>query len=103
MYPHGRSLVKKYDNRPFVIIGVNSDQDRAKLKERIQEENITWRSFWAGSTGGPIPKRWNVTGWPTIYVLDAKGIIRAKNVRGPQLDTWIEKLVQEAEAAETKQ
>ncbi|MHC4409877.1 MAG: TlpA family protein disulfide reductase, partial [Planctomycetota bacterium] len=80
MYPHERSLVKKYQDRPFTIIGVNSDRDREKLKTRIKEENITWRSFYAGSTGGAIPTKWNVSGWPTIYVIDAKGIIRAKNV-----------------------
>jgi len=97
MYPHERSLVKKYEGRPFVIIGVNSDRDREKLKERMAEENITWRSFWAGSTQGAIPTKWNVSGWPTIYVIDAEGIIRAKNVRGKQLEEWIEKLVTEAE------
>ena len=102
MYPHERSLVQKLKDRPFAIIGVNSDPDREKLKKRIKEENITWRSFYAGSTRGPIPTRWNVSGWPTIYVLDHKGVIRAKNVRGPQLEEWIEKLVKAAEDAKTE-
>ena len=102
MYPHERSLMQTYKNRPFTIIGVNSDRDREKLKQRIKEENITWRSFYAGSTRGPIPKRWNVSGWPTIYVLDHKGVIRAKGVRGPQLEEWIEKLVKIAEDAKTE-
>jgi hypothetical protein len=101
MYPHERSLVKNFEGRPFAIIGVNSDRDREKLQQRMKEENITWRSFWAGSTGGEIPAKWNVSGWPTIYVIDAEGIIRAKNVRGPKLEEWIEKLVEEAEAPQT--
>ena len=99
MYPHERSLVKKFEGRPFAIIGVNSDQDREKLKQRMQAEYITWRSFWAGSTSGAIPTKWNVSGWPTIYVIDAEGVIRAKNVRGPELEKWLEKLVEEAEGA----
>ena len=33
MYPHERSLVKRMANRPFALIGVNSDRDREKLKE----------------------------------------------------------------------
>ena len=86
MYPHERSLVEKFKNRPFTIIGVNSDRDREKLKARMAEEKITWRSFFAGSTGGAIPKRWNVSGWPTLYVIDAKGVIRAKNVRGAKME-----------------
>jgi len=101
MYPHERSLVEKYKDRPFAIVGVNSDRDKEKLKQRMTEEKITWRSFWAGSTSGEIPTRWNVSGWPTIYVIDATGTIRAKNVRGAQLEEWIEKLVTEAEKTRT--
>ena len=98
MYPHERSLVKKFENRPFAIIGVNSDQDREKLKARIKEENITWRSFYAGSTSGEIPQRWNVTGWPTLYIIDAAGVIRAKGLRGERMEAKIDELVAEAEA-----
>ena len=102
MYPHERSLVKELAGKPFALIGVNSDKDKEKLKKRIEEENITWRSFWNGpeGTGGPISSRWNVRGWPTIYVLDHKGVIRYKNVRGKALDAAIKKLVAEAEAAQ---
>src|SRR5690606_1619363 len=99
MYPHERSLVKTYADRPFALIGVNSDPDREALKARIAEEKITWRSFWDGSTSGPIATAWNVNGWPTIYVLDHEGVIRFKNVRGDSLDEAIATLVAEAEAA----
>ena len=84
MYPHERSLVKKLADKPFALIGVNSDKDLDKLKPRLEEENITWRSFWNGPDGtqGNIAERWNVQSWPTIYVLDTEGVIRFKNVRG---------------------
>ena len=102
MYPHERSLVKKMENKPFALIGVNSDPDREALKEVLKKENITWRSFWNGKegTGGPISSKWNVSGWPTLYVLDHKGIIRHKWAGSPAgnvLDEAIEKLVKEAE------
>ena len=64
----------------------------------LKEEKITWRSFFAGSTRGPIPTRWNVSGWPTIYIIDAKGVIRAKNLRGEPLEAKLDELVAEAEA-----
>jgi hypothetical protein len=96
MYPHERSLVKQLADKPFVILGVNSDRDRDKLKTVMADENITWRSWFdGGSTGGPIASEWNVTGWPTIYLLDAQGVIRQKNVRGPSLDRAIEELLAE--------
>ena len=82
MYPHERSLVKEMKDRPFALIGVNSDADKEKLRPRMKEENITWRSFWNGleGTSGPISAEWNVTGWPTLYVIDHNGVIRAKSV-----------------------
>jgi len=96
MYPHERSLVEKYKDQPFAIVGINSDRDRDKLKELMEKENITWKSFFdGGGTGGPIASAWNVSGWPTIYVLDAEGRIRFKDVRGPELDAAIEELMGE--------
>jgi hypothetical protein len=96
MYPHERSLVKQLSNEKFALIGVNSDDDREVLKEVLKEKNITWRSFWnGGSTSGPISTRWNVRGWPTIYVLDNEGVIRYRDIRGPDLDKALETLLAE--------
>ena len=98
MYPHERSLVKKMSDRPFALLGVNSDEDLDALKERMVEENITWRSWRnGGSTSGPISSKWNVSGWPTIYVIDHEGIIRHKNLRGEELDAALEVLIAKAE------
>jgi hypothetical protein len=101
MYPHERSLVQRLQNRPFALLGVNSDADLEKLKPRLAEEKITWRSFWNGpkGTSGPISTKWNVRGWPTIYVLDHKGVIRFKNVRGEKMDEAVDALLAELEAA----
>jgi len=97
MYPHERSLVKKMENKPFAVLGINSDP-RDHLKETLKKENMTWRSWWdGGDTNGPIARAWNVNSWPTIYVLDAKGVIRFKNVRGEEMDKAVEKLLGEME------
>jgi hypothetical protein len=104
MYPHERSLVKTLADKPFALLGVNSDTDKVALKKTLKEENISWRSFWNGpdGTGGPISKAWNVRGWPTMYLIDHKGVIRYKYLGSPGekvLDKAIEKLVEEAEKA----
>lgn len=96
MYPHERSLVEKLADKPFALIGVNSDDDRETVRSVVKEKNLTWRSFWnGGSTRGPISTEWRVTSWPTIYLLDAEGRIRYKNVRGADLDRAIETLLAE--------
>jgi hypothetical protein len=98
MYPHERSLVKKLEGKPFVILGINSDADREALKKVLAEEHLTWRSWWdGGSTEGPIATTWNVRGWPTTYVLDGKGVIRYKNVRDAELEKAVDTLLKEGE------
>jgi hypothetical protein len=95
MYPHERSLVKRMQKKPFALVGVNSDQDLDQLKKRMKEENITWPSWAEKKTGGPIATAWNVSAWPTIYVLDAKGVIRYKGPRGKSLDNAVDSLMKE--------
>jgi hypothetical protein len=103
MYPHERSLVKRLENRPFALIGINSDKDREELKPILEKEKITWRSFWnGGSTGGPISSAWKVRGWPTIYVLDGSGTIRARDVRGEAMDRVVDTLLAELESSKKK-
>ena len=46
-------------------------------------------------TDGPISKTWNVRSWPTIYVLDAKGVIRFKGVHDKKLDEAVDQLLKE--------
>ena len=97
MYPHERSLVRHLADKPFAIIGVNSDDELDEIREVVKKKNITWRSFWNGEEGtqGPISKAWKVTGWPTTYLIDKEGVIRYTNVRGDALDRAIETLMDE--------
>ncbi|MFK7766217.1 MAG: TlpA family protein disulfide reductase [Mariniblastus sp.] len=97
MYPHERSLVKKLADKPFAIIGVNSDGDLDEIRKITKAKNISWRSFWNGPNGasGPISTQWNVSSWPTLYLIDAEGKIRFKNLHGAEMDDAITKLMAE--------
>jgi peroxiredoxin len=95
MYPHERSLVKRLEGKPFALLGINSDP-KDRLRQAMKKENITWRSWWdGGDTDGPISTAWNVKGWPTTYVLDAKGVIRYRDVREEQMDKAVDALLKE--------
>jgi hypothetical protein len=95
MYPHERSLVQRLEGRPFALVGVNSDKDLGELHAAMAKEQITWPSWFdGGGTGGPIASLYQVTSWPTIYVLDPKGVIRFKDVRGEALDKAVDGLLE---------
>jgi len=85
MVPDERKLVESMQEKPFAMLGVNSDADRQKVKVTEKKEKITWPSFWDGATSGPIAKTWNVHSWPTIYVVDRGGVIRHRDLYGQAL------------------
>jgi peroxiredoxin len=98
MVPAEKELVERMKVRPFVMIGVNGDDDRQQAKSVAAKQGINWRSFWDGGQHGGIALKWGVQSWPTSYLIDTKGVIREANLRGPDLDKAVESLVKETEA-----
>jgi hypothetical protein len=89
--------VERYQGRPFAFLGINSDDDPKMVKTFMAREGLPWRSWWDQGAQGPIAKRYRVSGWPTLYVLDADGVIRYVQVRGRSLDNAVDTLVRQAE------
>ena len=98
MLPHEKTLVQRLKDQPFALIGINSDGDADKVKTILKEQEITWRQAIDGSTSGPWATKWGVQGWPTIYVLDHKGVIRFKDVREEEMDKAVDQLLEELRA-----
>ncbi|SRR5258706_7164423 len=101
MFPHERSLVERLKNEPFVLIGINTDESKEKYREQAKTNGVTWRSAMDGTTSGPICTKWGVEGFPTLYLIDAKGVIRQCWVGSPgdeTIDKEIDKLVADAKA-----
>ncbi len=99
MIPHEKALVKRLEKEPFALIGINSDGSVEKLREILKTREINWRQAVDESTEGPLATRWNVSGWPTIYVIDAKGVIRYRDFREAQLDQAVDTLLAELKQA----
>ena len=95
--PSERSLAESYKDRPFALIGVNTDAPADDLAQRTKERKITWRSFADGGPTGPITKAWGVDAFPTTYLIDHEGIVRGVDLAGDELKTEIDKLLVEAE------
>ena len=100
MFPHERSLVQRYQGRPFAFLGINNDQDRDTAKQVVAREGINWRSWWdGGETGSPIANNCGVKRWPSIFVLDGNGIVRYAQISAHQLEQAIETLLRETESS----
>jgi Tat protein secretion system quality control protein TatD with DNase activity len=89
-------MVKKWDGKPFTLISVSCDEELETLKDFLQETEMPWVHWWAGKQG-EFSKAMNIRFYPTIYVIDAKGIIRFKNIRGDKLEEAVSQLLAELE------
>jgi len=63
------------------------------VNDRMTADGNTWPCWFDDGREGPIHRRWNVTKWPTVYVLDANGVIRFKELRDEPLQKAVEQLL----------
>jgi tetratricopeptide (TPR) repeat protein/peroxiredoxin len=97
-YPFERALVERLKDRPFALLGVESDDHIEAVRKARDKGEITWRSWWdGGSTEGPIVTRWNVKGWPAIFIIDHKGVIRYKGLVTDAMAMGVDALLKEQE------
>jgi thiol-disulfide isomerase/thioredoxin len=76
MIPHTKKLVEKMDGKPFVFVSISADAKKETLTKFIEKTPMPW-THWYSGTGGVV-EAWDVEAFPTIFILDAKGIIRKK-------------------------
>jgi len=94
MLPHEREMVARLKDRPFTLLGINSDPSRSALKKIMEENKITWPNIYAGPPGeNQIAEKWNVQGWPTIYILDHEGRIAHRDLRDEEMEQAVMKLL----------
>jgi len=102
-YPLERALVERMKGRPFALLSVNVDTDKETLLKSIKDGEVTWRCWWEGQESGLNRQRWRVNEIPSVFVIDAQGIIRAKEIEGKALDLVVDGLLKELEPGERPQ
>ena len=95
MIPHERAMVERLKDDPFVLVSISADEELETLKEFLGKEPMPWPQWWSGRDGG-IVEDWDVEQFPTTYLIDAKGIIRFKDLRDEELETAVRGLLKEA-------
>lgn len=96
MIPHEREMIKRLQGKPFELISMSCDEEKATLEQFLDKQSMPWTHWWDGRNG-TVGKELNIRFYPTIYVLDGTGKIRYKNIRGEVLEEAVKKLLAEAE------
>jgi len=94
--PYVVEIYNKYHDQGLNIIGVSLDKNKKAWLQAIENDGLKWQhvselKFWQD----PIAKIYGVTAIPQTFILDAKGIIRAKNLRRKQLEDKVKELINE--------
>ncbi len=97
MIPTNREIVKAMADKPFAFIGVNLDENKAIGKRFVEDNNLTWPQWWSEDDAGAADV-YRIRKYPSIFVIDAKGVIRYKHPHPRLLLSKVEVLVKEAEA-----
>lgn len=93
MIPHEREMVAKLKDKPFALISISGDDKKETLTDFLEKEKMPWIHWFADRKG--ILKDWNIRYFPTMYIIDHKGVIRAKDLRGEALEKKVEELLAE--------
>lgn len=89
----------RYRHRNFEIIGVNLDFDLQHLRQYLEANKIEWPQIAAvAGWQSPLVELYGVAALPKNFLLDRKGVVRYKDLRGASLSAKIYELVNEAEA-----
>ena len=82
-------------------MSISADEKKETLTDFLAKEKMPWTHWWNGSEGGVI-EDWDVRSFPAIYVLDAQGVIRHKDIRGEALEKAVNALLEEARTKPAK-
>jgi peroxiredoxin len=86
------TVLAPFADRGLVCLSVYSDDNRKRAMPVLEKYPPPGPVIWDGNHG-PIADAWQVHSWPSVFVLDRNGIIRARNARGPALADAVSKLL----------
>jgi peroxiredoxin len=86
----------KYKDKGFTILGVSLDRDKQRWLQAIADDKLNWTQvsdlkFWDNEASN----LYAVSSIPSNFLLDPKGIIIAKDLRGDDLNDKLKEIFKE--------
>lgn len=89
VFPIYKELYEVYKNKGFELVGISGDRQRDlyKSKKIIQDRQLNWQQY--NDIGGKEFEKYNITGYPTTFLLDSEGIILKINISAADLEVFL--------------
>jgi len=92
--PNVIAAYQSYHGAGFEIIGVSLDSDRDALVNYTQAHGMTWPQYFDGQGWqNKLAVKYGVESIPMNYLLDRRGVILGKSLRGTELGAAVAKAV----------
>lgn len=92
--PNVVAAYEKYKDKGFTVYGVSLDRSRDAWVKAIKQDNLNWTQvsdlkFWQSEAASD----YGVSGIPFALLIDEEGKVIGKNLRGPELHSTLEKVL----------
>jgi len=93
--PNVKNTFTKLHDKGFEIVGVSFDQDKGKLEQFINEQQMTWPQYFDGQGWkNKFGEEFGIDSIPRMWLVDKKGVVRDLEARD-DLESKVEKLLAE--------
>jgi len=99
--PHMRTIAKKFEGQPLVVLSVSLDSDEQKWKDFIEKNQMTWLHYRDGGFEGPVSKLFSVEAIPHTFTIDADGVLQDEHIGDASIEGKLKKLVARAHEVQT--
>jgi peroxiredoxin len=94
--PNVIKVYDKYNEKGFEIVGISLDRSRDDFNRYLKTNEMTWPQFFDGKYWqNEVATLYGIKSIPATYLIDKKGNIRYKSLRGRQLEVAVEELLAE--------
>jgi peroxiredoxin len=90
--PFNVEMYDAYKNKGFTFFSISLDRNKEAWKKAIAKDQLTWPHHVLDAQG-ETAVRYGVEAIPATFVVDRDGKILAIGLRGPELDTFLKKLL----------
>lgn len=91
--PNFKAMYEQYKDKGFGVISISADEDNAAWLKALEEEQLPWPN--GRDADKSIGQLYKVQYYPTVYLLDANGVVVARDAdaRGEKLQALLAELM----------
>jgi len=74
--PQVKEVVEHYHGKPVVVLGMNTDREEKDARFVVDKLKLNYATLKAEG----LPQKYSVEGFPTLIIIDQKGVVRGRHV-----------------------